>query len=95
MEMKRWRTVVQTDKHSKFGGYNITPPLFVWRGIKSDKEFNVLEFERKKIEEIKEYPKTGNFHVVQFSWNLAVSINPRKLKYVKHFYIFEKLVFKN
>ena len=36
------------------------------------------------------YRKTGNFRVVQFSRNFAVSINPRKLKSAKYFPIFEK-----
>ena len=38
-----------------------------------------------------EYRKTGNFRVVQFSRNFAVSINPRKLKSAKYFPIFEKI----
>ena len=29
----------QTDGRSKFEGYNITPPLFVWRGIKTINSF--------------------------------------------------------
>ena len=36
------------------------------------------------------YREVGNFHVVQFSRNFTVSINPRKLKSVKYFSIFEK-----
>ena len=35
------------------------------------------------------YRKTGNFRVVKFSRNFAVSINPRKLKSAKYFPIFE------
>ena len=34
------------------------------------------------------YRKTGNFRVVQFSRNFAVSINPRKLKSAKYFPFF-------
>ena len=34
----------------------------------------------------------GNFRVVHFSRNFAVSINPRKLKSAKYFPIFEELV---
>ena len=41
------------------------------------------------------YRKTGNFRVVQFLQNFAVSINLRKLKSAKYFPIFEKLVFGN
>ena len=41
------------------------------------------------------YRKTGNFRVVQFSRNFAVSINPRKLKSAKYFPIFEKIVLRN
>ena len=41
------------------------------------------------------YRKTGNFRVVQFSRNFAVSISPRKLKSAKYFPIFEKLVLRN
>ena len=37
------------------------------------------------------YRKTGNFRVVQFSRNFAVSINSRKLKSTKYFPIFEKI----
>ena len=37
----------------------------------------------------------GNFRVVQFSWNFAVSINPRKLKSAKYLPIFAKLVLRN
>ena len=37
------------------------------------------------------YRKTGNFCVVQFSRNFAVSINPRKLKSAKYFPIFETI----
>ena len=35
------------------------------------------------------YRKTGNFRVVQFSRNFAVSISPRKLKSAKYFPSFE------
>ena len=38
-----------------------------------------------------EYRETGNFRVVQFSRNFAVSINPRKLKSAKYFPIFETI----
>ena len=42
------------------------------------------------------YRNTGNFRVVHFSRNFAVSINPRKLKSAKYFPIlFEKLVLRN
>ena len=41
------------------------------------------------------YRKTGNFRVVQFSRNFAVSMNPRKLKSARYFHIFEKLVLRN
>ena len=37
------------------------------------------------------YRKTGNFRVVQFSRNFAVSINPRKLNSAKYFHIFKKI----
>ena len=37
------------------------------------------------------YRKTGNFYVVQFSRNFAVSINPRKLKSAKYFPFFWKI----
>ena len=41
------------------------------------------------------YRKTGNFRVVQFSRNFAVSINQRKLKSAKYFPVLEKLVSRN
>ena len=44
-----------------------------------------------KIDLVK-YRKTGNFRVVQFSRNFAICINPRKLKSVKYFPLFEELV---
>ena len=37
------------------------------------------------------YRKTGNFRVVQFSRNFAVSMNARKLKSAKYFSIFETI----
>ena len=43
------------------------------------------------MEWMMKYRKTGNFRVVQFSRNLAFSINPRKLKSAKYFPIFEKI----
>ena len=39
----------------------------------------------------RKYRKTGNFCVVEFSWNFAVSISPQKLKSAKYFPIFEKI----
>ena len=50
METKCWQTDRQmdgrrtTDRHSKFGGYNNTPPLFVWRGIINRTEQNRREY---------------------------------------------------
>ena len=49
----------------------------------------------KNIQIFCSYHKPGNFCVVQFSRNFAVSIKPRKLKPAKYFPIFENLMLRN
>ena len=77
------------------GGEEIVPRFLLIKFIRSVKH-SFWQIKLHKLQIMMENcnykkRKTGNFWVVQFSRNSAVSINPRKLKSAKYFPIFEKL----